>query len=70
VDAGVVYATDAAVRSKDVQVIAAAPEASHQPVVYPIAVVKGTKNEADAKSFIALVLSPEGRKILQKYGFR
>jgi len=70
VDAGVVYATDAAVRSKDVKIIAAAPEASHKPVVYPIAVVKGTKSEADAKVFIALVLSPEGKKILQKHGFK
>jgi molybdate transport system substrate-binding protein len=70
VDAGVVYATDAAVRSKDVTVIAAAPEASHKPVVYPIAIVKGAKNVADAKTFIALVLSPEGKKIIQKYGFR
>jgi molybdate transport system substrate-binding protein len=70
VDAGVVYATDAAVRAKDVQVVTAAPKASHAPVVYPIAVVKGTKNEAEAKAFIALVLSPQGKEILQKYGFR
>ena len=70
VDAGVVYATDAAVGSKEIRIIAAAPEASHKPVVYPIAVVKGTKSEADAKAFISLVLSPEGKKILQKYGFK
>lgn len=70
VDAGVVYATDAAARSKEIKIIAAAPEASHKPVLYPVAVVKGTKSEADAKAFIALVLSPEGKKILQKHGFR
>ncbi len=70
VDAGVVYATDAASRSKEIKVIATAPEASHKPVVYPIAAVKGTKSEVDAKAFIALVLSPEGKKILQKYGFK
>jgi molybdate transport system substrate-binding protein len=70
VDAGVVYATDAATRSKEIKIIAAAPEASHKPVVYPIAVIKGTKSEADAKAFISLVLSPEGKKILQKYGFK
>lgn len=70
VDAGVVFATDAAVRSKEVKVVAAAPESSHQPVVYPIALVKGTKNEADAKAFIALVLSEEGRAVLQKHGFK
>jgi molybdate transport system substrate-binding protein len=70
VDAGVVYATDAAARLKEIKIIATAPEASHKPVVYPIAVVKGTKSEADAKAFIALVLSPEGKKILQKHGFK
>lgn len=70
VDAGVVYATDAAVGSKEIRIIAAAPEASHKPVVYPIAVVKGTKSEAGAKAFVSLVLSPEGKKILQKYGFK
>jgi molybdate transport system substrate-binding protein len=70
VDAGVVYATDPFARSKEIKIIATAPEASHKPVLYPIAVVKGTKSEADAKAFIALVLSPEGKKILQKYGFK
>jgi molybdate transport system substrate-binding protein len=70
VDAGVVYATDAAVRSKEIKIIVAAPEASHKPVLYPIAIVKGTKSETDAKAFIAVVLSPEGWKILQKYGFK
>jgi len=70
VDAGVVYATDAAARSKEVKVVAAAPEPSHKPVVYPSAVVKGSKNEAGAKAFIDLVLSDEGRAVLQKYGFK
>lgn len=70
VDAGVVYATDAAARSKEIKIIATAPEASHKPVVYPIAIVKGTKSETDARAFISLVLSQEGRKILQKHGFK
>lgn len=70
VDAGVVYETDAMTRPKEVSIVATAPEHSHKPVVYPVAVVKGTRNEATAKDFIALVLSPEGRSILAKYGFR
>ncbi|MFA5904824.1 MAG: molybdate ABC transporter substrate-binding protein [Desulfobacula sp.] len=70
VDAGVVYATDAAARLKEVKIAATAPESSHQPVVYPVALVKGTKNESDAKAFIALVLSDQGRAVLQKYGFK
>ncbi|MGD0282069.1 MAG: molybdate ABC transporter substrate-binding protein [Dissulfurispiraceae bacterium] len=70
VDAGVVYATDAAARPKETKIVATAPEASHKPVIYPVAVVKATKIESSAKAFIALLLSPEGRKILQKYGFK
>ena len=70
VDAGVVYATDAAARPKETKIVAVAPEASHKPVIYPIAVIKGTKSESSAKTFISLLLSTEGRKILQKYGFK
>jgi len=70
VDAGVVYSTDAMVKQQEVKIIMTAPEASHKPIIYPIAVVKGTKNEKAAKSFIAFVASDEGRKILSKYGFK
>jgi molybdate transport system substrate-binding protein len=70
VDAGVVYATDAMSKPKEVSIVATAPEQSHKPVVYPVAVVKGTKNETAAKAFVALVLSPEGQRLLQKYGFK
>jgi len=70
VDAGVVYATDAAARPKETKIVAVAPEASHKPVIYPVAVVKGTKSGSSAKAFILLLLSPEGQKILQKYGFK
>ncbi len=70
VDAGVVYSTDATIRINEVAIAATAPEASHKPVVYPIAVVKASQNGALAKAFIALVTSPEGKKILAKYGFK
>jgi molybdate transport system substrate-binding protein len=70
VDAGVVYSTDAMLKNQEVKIIVTAPEASHKPIIYPIAVVKGTKNEKVARSFIALVTSDEGGKILSKYGFR
>jgi molybdate transport system substrate-binding protein len=70
VDAGIVYTTDAAAKEKEIKVVAIAPDASHKPVVYPIAVIKGSKNEEAAKAFVSLVLSPDGQKILEKYGFR
>jgi molybdate transport system substrate-binding protein len=70
VDAGVVYSTDAMVKQQEVKVIATAPAESHKPVIYPIAVVKGSKNEKAAMAFVAFVTSDEARKILEKYGFK
>jgi molybdate transport system substrate-binding protein len=70
VDAGMVFSTDALVSEKEVRIVAEAPEQSHRPVVYPIAVVKGSKKEVLAREFIAVVTSKEGEKILEKYGFR
>lgn len=70
VDAGVVYATDAAVKSTEVALIAKAPDKSHKPVLYPVAAIKGTKNETAARTFINMVRSKEGSTILSKYGFQ
>jgi molybdate transport system substrate-binding protein len=69
VDAGIVYETDARTAGAKVRVVATAPESSHQPILYPIAVIKDSKQAAGAKKFIDLVLSPEGQSVLQKYGF-
>jgi len=70
VDAGVVFSTDALVRSKDVVVMMKAPEGSHVEVVYPIAVVKNTKNEKVAKGFVDFVMSDNAKRILERYGFK
>jgi molybdate transport system substrate-binding protein len=69
VDAGLVYSTDAMARSKDVKVVTRLLEGSHQPVVYPIGVIKGTKEEALSRAFADFVLSAESQKILNKHGF-
>jgi molybdate transport system substrate-binding protein len=69
VDAGIVFQTDAS-DSKDIEIIAEAPEQSHKPVLYVIAAIKGSGHEMLAKEFISMLLSDEGRKILKKYGFR
>jgi molybdate transport system substrate-binding protein len=70
VDAAIVYATDAASRKDAVRVVEAAPAGSHAQIVYPIALIKGTKNQEAAKEFIAAVSSESGRAILKKYGFK
>jgi molybdate transport system substrate-binding protein len=68
VDAGIVYSTDAAVVGGQVMVVAVATETSHKPIVYPIAVVKDSKDPA-ALAFITFVTSKKGQEILQNYGF-
>jgi molybdate transport system substrate-binding protein len=69
VDAGVVYSTDAAVQAGKIIIVATAPAASHKPVVYPVAMVKNSKNEATAKAFITMLKADQGMNILKKYGF-
>jgi molybdate transport system substrate-binding protein len=70
VDAGVVYATDAMTRPHEVTVAAVAPAGSHKPIVYPIAVIKGSTRREAAKAFLAAVRSEAGQAILARYGFK
>lgn len=67
-DAGIVYATDAKIANQ-VKVIATAPEDSHAPIVYPVAVLKDTKSVDAAKSFVAFLISPAAQSIFEKFGF-
>jgi molybdate transport system substrate-binding protein len=67
VDAGFVYATDAAIAP--IKIHSALETPTEKPIVYPIAVVKGFGNERNARDFIAFVQSETGQKILAKYGF-
>jgi molybdate transport system substrate-binding protein len=68
-DAGLVYATDAEASSK-VRVIAAAPESAHDPIVYPAAVVKGSRSEEAARRFLEYLGGPAAQAIFLKRGFR
>ncbi|HTS10763.1 MAG TPA: molybdate ABC transporter substrate-binding protein [Candidatus Limnocylindrales bacterium] len=67
-DAGIVYATDART-SAQVSVVATAPEDSHAPVIYPVAVLAGSKNSAAADNFLNFLFGPQASAIFQKFGF-
>jgi molybdate transport system substrate-binding protein len=67
-DAGIVYATDAQTTTR-VKVAAIAPEESHSPVIYPVGVIKSSKNPSAAKEFIEFLLGRRGRSVFEKYGF-
>jgi molybdate transport system substrate-binding protein len=66
--AGVVYATDAAI-SDDVDVLATLPPESHDPIVYPVAVITG-RYRPEVKKAMALLQSKPAVEIFQRYGFR
>ena len=45
------------------------PEELHQPLDQGLAVIKGTKNEQAARAFAAFIAGPQGRAVMQRYGF-
>jgi molybdate transport system substrate-binding protein len=67
VEAGFVFATDAAIMADKVKVAVRVPVTT--PVTYPIAITSGSKQTPQAASFLAYVASPAGQDILAKYGF-
>ncbi|WP_050462183.1 molybdate ABC transporter substrate-binding protein [Herbaspirillum autotrophicum] len=67
VEAGFVFATDAAVMPDKVKVAIRIP--SDTPATYPIAVTASTTQSELANQFIAYVLSPAGQNVLARYGF-
>jgi molybdate transport system substrate-binding protein len=67
VDAGFVYATDAAIMKDKVKVVATVP--TETPVSYPIAVIAAGPQAAAGRRFADYVLSSAGQAILAKYGF-
>jgi molybdate transport system substrate-binding protein len=64
---GIVYETDAKV-DPNVRIVSVFPEDSHKPIVYPVAVVKSSKNQ-DAAKFVAFLSGPAAKEIFVKYGF-
>lgn len=67
-DAGLVYQTDANTSTK-VRVVAVAPADSHDPILYPAAVLRDSKNKPAAHAFLEFLQGPDARAVFQKYGF-
>ena len=67
VDAGIIYATDAA--SAKLQVVDLATKDMCRQVIYPAAVLKTTKNEAEAKKFLDYLKIDEAMKVFESVGF-
>jgi len=63
---GIVYETDALI-DKNVRVVDVFPPNSHLPIIYPIALTNGAKN--DAARFLAYIRGPAGNVAFKAYGF-
>ncbi|OIQ62837.1 molybdate ABC transporter substrate-binding protein [Neomoorella thermoacetica] len=68
-DAGIVYVTDINSSYRDKLDTIPFPQEANVRATYPIAVVKDSKQAGLARELVNLILSPDGQKILAKYGF-
>jgi molybdate transport system substrate-binding protein len=69
VDAGFVYTTDAATRGRQVKEAFRPPEDTYRPVLYPVAVVAGSRHPVLAQAFLDLLSSRDGQVVLGRFGF-
>ncbi|XGV97968.1 MAG: molybdate ABC transporter substrate-binding protein [Leptolyngbya sp. BL-A-14] len=67
-DAGLVYLTDAKISNK-VKVVVIADDSYHSPIVYPMAVLRSSKNIGAAKAFVQYLTGSQAKNVLRKYGF-
>ncbi len=67
-EAGLVYVTDAKISNK-VKVVVTADEKYHSAIIYPLAVVKRSKNLVAAKEFSQFLSSDQAKTVFKKYGF-
>jgi molybdate transport system substrate-binding protein len=69
VDAGIVYASDVRTAGNKVRAVGKAPADSHDAILYPLAVVRASSHLEAARAFTETVVSDEGQRIMEKYGF-
>ncbi|CAN5467393.1 molybdate ABC transporter substrate-binding protein [soil metagenome] len=67
VEAGFVYATDAAIMKDKVKVVATVP--TETAITYPIASIATAPNPDAARKFLDFVVTPAAQTVLARYGF-
>src|SRR5690625_4078604 len=68
-DIGIVYESDV-VGSKYIKILATAEEDTHEPIIYPAAMITDTKNEQEAEAFIKFLETDEAQKIFAEHGLK
>lgn len=69
VDAGIVYKTDA-LTSQKVEIVATAKDDTHDPIIYPVGVIKNSAHLKEAQLFYEYLQNAQSMKTLEKYGFK
>lgn len=69
VDAAILFYTDVYGKT-DVKLVEKVPESSYKPVKYVVGVVTASKAKSLGQAFIDGLLSPDGRALFAKYGFK
>ena len=67
-DAALVYLTDARTTNR-VKVVQTISTNLHSPIVYPVAVLKNSRNQTNARNFSQFLSSNTAKKVFRKYGF-
>ncbi len=68
-DAGMVYVSDITPKMAHAILTIPIPDAYNLVATYPIAIVKGTRQHAEAEAFIDFVRSDQGQAIMASYNF-
>jgi molybdate transport system substrate-binding protein len=70
VQAGLVYATDYDPRTNPmVKVVQTIDRQLHEPIIYPIAVLRSSRHQINAKKYLEFLISKPVKAIFEKYGF-
>jgi molybdate transport system substrate-binding protein len=67
-DAGLVYLSDAETSTK-VKTVQVLPDASHQLILYPCAIIKNSDHQKEAKKLFHYLQSKTAMQLFKKYGF-
>lgn len=68
-DAGIVYVSDVTPEIRDQVLVLPIPTAFNSRAAYPMALTNDTANRELAQAFMAAVLSDEGQRVLESWGF-
>ena len=68
-DAGLVYQSSA-FGNEQIEIVAIAPSQSHEPIKYPIAIIKNSPHIEEAQKFIQFLSTSKAQEIFREYHFQ